>query len=44
MSVNSPRQNYESFMEWRNWAIAKKILKIKKKNINPMGFMHKDKF
>ena len=44
MSVNSPRQNYESFMEWRNWAVAKKILKIKKKKRNPMDFMYKDKF
>jgi hypothetical protein len=31
MSKNTARQTYQAFMEWRNWAIAKKIIKIKKK-------------
>jgi hypothetical protein len=44
MSVNSPRQNYETFKEWRQWAIAKKILKIKKKKRNPMANLYTKDF
>lgn len=31
MSRNSARQTYQAFTEWRNWALARKIIKIKKK-------------
>lgn len=35
MSKNTARQTYQAFMEWRNWAIAKKIIKVKKKDPPP---------
>jgi hypothetical protein len=36
MSKNTARQNYETFVEWKNWAIAKGIIKIKKKKPIPI--------
>lgn len=44
MSQNTARQNYETFMEWRSWAISKGIIKIKKKKPLPSENIYFNEF